>query len=104
MPLLALLYGVGGLLVAAVHPGALGARTVGYLAALVAIVAIAGLALLRGFGSNERHDDVGWIRRMGDTRPVIGVHASRMRPRSSLTTPKGSEGGNGDLVQVSIRG
>ena len=58
VPLLALvLYGVGGLLAAAVHPGALGVRTVGYLAALVAIVAIAGLALLRGFRSNERHDD-----------------------------------------------
>jgi hypothetical protein len=42
-------YGVGGLLAAAVHPGQLGAGTLGYLAALVGVVAIAGLTLVRGY-------------------------------------------------------
>ena len=49
VPLLSLVaYGAGGLLAAAVHPGQLGAGSVGYLAALVGVVAIAGLALIRG--------------------------------------------------------
>jgi hypothetical protein len=46
VPLLSLVaYGVGGLLAAAVHPGQLEAGLLGYLAALVGVVAIAGLAL-----------------------------------------------------------
>jgi hypothetical protein len=50
VPLLSLVaYGVGGLLAAAVHPGQLGAGTLGYLAALVGVVAIAGLTLVRGY-------------------------------------------------------
>lgn len=53
IPLLALLaYGVGGLLAAGAHLGALGAGTIGYLAALVGFEVIAGLALLRGFRSD----------------------------------------------------
>ena len=55
IPLLALLaYGIGGLLAAGVDPGALGAGTVGYLAALVGFEVIAGLALLRGFDPTDR--------------------------------------------------
>jgi hypothetical protein len=50
VPLLSLVaYGVGGLLAAAVHPGQLEAGALGYLAALIGVVAIAGLALVRGF-------------------------------------------------------
>jgi hypothetical protein len=50
VPLLSLVaYGVGGLLAAAVHPGQLEAGPLGYLVALVGVVAIAGLALVRGF-------------------------------------------------------
>jgi hypothetical protein len=50
VPLLSLVaYGAGGLLGAAVHPGQLEAGALGYLAALVGVVAIAGLALVRGF-------------------------------------------------------
>jgi hypothetical protein len=50
VPLLSLVaYGVGGLLAAAVHPGQLGAGSLGYLAALVGVITIAVLALLRGF-------------------------------------------------------
>jgi hypothetical protein len=49
VPLLSLVaYGVGGLLAAAVHPGQLEGRRLGYLAALIGIIAIAGLALIRG--------------------------------------------------------
>jgi hypothetical protein len=49
VPLLSLVaYGVGGLLAAAIHPGQLEAGSLGYLAALVGVVAIAGLALIRG--------------------------------------------------------
>ena len=52
MPLLSLVaYGVGGLLAAAVHPGQLEAGPLGYLAALVGVVAIASFALIRGSGS-----------------------------------------------------
>jgi hypothetical protein len=50
VPLLSLIaYGLGGLLAAAVHPGQLEAGSLGYLATLVSVVAIAGLALIRGF-------------------------------------------------------
>jgi hypothetical protein len=50
VPLLSLIaYGVGGLLAAAVHPGQLGAGALGYLAGLIGVVAIAILALIRGF-------------------------------------------------------
>lgn len=49
VPLLSLVaYGIGGLLAAAVHPGQLEAGPLGYLAALVGVIAIAGLALIRG--------------------------------------------------------
>jgi hypothetical protein len=49
VPLLSLVaYGVGGLLAAAVHPGQLEAGSIGYLAALVGVVAIVGFALIRG--------------------------------------------------------
>jgi hypothetical protein len=49
VPLLSLVaYGVGGLLAAAVHPGQLETGPLGYLAGLVGVVAIAGLALIRG--------------------------------------------------------
>jgi hypothetical protein len=47
VPLLSLAaYGVGGLLAAAVHPGQLETGPLGYLAALVGVTAIAGLALI----------------------------------------------------------
>ena len=42
-------YGVGGLLAAAVHPGQLEAGPLGYLAVLMGVMTIAGLALVRGF-------------------------------------------------------
>ncbi|HWJ51962.1 MAG TPA: hypothetical protein VNT24_01135 [Propionibacteriaceae bacterium] len=49
VPLLALIaYGIGGLLAAAVHPQDLGSGVVGYLAALVVVVAIPALVLVRG--------------------------------------------------------
>jgi hypothetical protein len=49
VPLLSLFaYGVGGLLAAAVYPGQFEAGPLGYLAALVGVVAIAGLPLVRG--------------------------------------------------------
>ena len=49
VPLLALIaYGIGGLLAAAVHPGDLGPGVVGYLAALVIVVAVPALVLARG--------------------------------------------------------
>ncbi len=51
VPLVSLLaYGLGGLLAAAVHPGQLEAGASGYLAALIGVIAIASLALIRGFG------------------------------------------------------
>jgi hypothetical protein len=49
VPLLSLVaYGVGGLLAAAVHPGLLETGPLGYLAALVGVIAIPGLALISG--------------------------------------------------------
>jgi hypothetical protein len=49
VPLLSLVaYGAGGLLAAAIHPGQFEAGPLGYLAVLVGVVAIAGLALVRG--------------------------------------------------------
>lgn len=47
LPLLALVaYGIGGLLAAAAHPGQLGPGALGYLAALLGVVAAAGLVLI----------------------------------------------------------